>query len=174
MPSKSTLKYKTASSSTRSHIVKEADQLFYKQGFDSMSFTQIADEVGIYRGNFYHHFKTKDDILEVVIAYRVDNTQMMIDAWELEDDLPVLRIRSFINILLKNQTKIKHYVFPVGTYAVDEVNKAEPSCDEWCECIVYIVSMLVASAVYSNGAKEWRRWFGDVFISLKSERSDSL
>ncbi|MFM2281198.1 MAG: hypothetical protein RLZZ444_3429, partial [Pseudomonadota bacterium] len=55
---------------TRDEIVQVADRLFYEQGFDSTAFADIAEAVGISRGNFYHHFKTKDDILAAVIALR--------------------------------------------------------------------------------------------------------
>lgn len=54
--------------STRNLIVEEADALFYESGFEATSFAEIAKAVGISRGNFYHHFKTKDDILDAVIA----------------------------------------------------------------------------------------------------------
>lgn len=121
---------------TRDRIVKEADQLFYKQGFDSTSFTQIADAVGISRGNFYHHFKTKDDILEAVIGYRLDKTNMMLDTWELEGDSPVLRIRSFINILLRNQAKIKHYGCPVGTLSTELTKLSHSATSEANELFV--------------------------------------
>ncbi|MDD9913854.1 MAG: helix-turn-helix domain containing protein, partial [Rhodospirillaceae bacterium] len=37
--------------------------LFYRHGFDHTSFADIAEAVQISRGNFYYHFRTKDDIL---------------------------------------------------------------------------------------------------------------
>ena len=56
--------------STRESIVEAADRLFYQRGYDHTSFADIADDVEISRGNFYHHFKTKDDILAAVISRR--------------------------------------------------------------------------------------------------------
>ena len=44
--------------STRQDIVEKADLLFYQHGFENTSFADIADAVGISRGNFYYHFKT--------------------------------------------------------------------------------------------------------------------
>ncbi|HEY7886322.1 MAG TPA: helix-turn-helix domain-containing protein, partial [Cellvibrionaceae bacterium] len=52
-------------------IVAAADRLFYERGFDATSFADIAEAVQISRGNFYYHFKTKDDILDAVIARRL-------------------------------------------------------------------------------------------------------
>ena len=60
---------------TRDQIVDAADQLFYQQGFEHTSFADIANAVNISRGNFYYHFKTKDDILDAVIDLRLANTQ---------------------------------------------------------------------------------------------------
>ena len=56
---------------TREHIVAAADQLFYRQGFEHTSFSDIADAVQISRGNFYYHFKSKDEILDAVIDVRI-------------------------------------------------------------------------------------------------------
>ena len=43
---------------TRDQIVQAADQLFYRQGYEHTSFSDIADSVKISRGNFYYHFKS--------------------------------------------------------------------------------------------------------------------
>jgi len=104
---------------TRDHIVEAADQLFYQQGYEHTSFADIADAVKISRGNFYYHFKTKDDILQAVINARLANTGKMLQHWEIEGEHPEDRIRSFINILLANRAKIKRYGCPVGTLSAE-------------------------------------------------------
>lgn len=100
---------------TRDDIVAAADQLFYRQGYESTSFSDIADAVRISRGNFYYHFKSKDDILDAVIALRQANTRTMLQQWENEGRDPADRIESFIRILVANQAKILRYGCPVGT-----------------------------------------------------------
>lgn len=104
---------------TREHIVEAADQLFYRQGYEHTSFSDIADAVKISRGNFYYHFKSKDEILDAVIKVRLAYTRNMLQQWEIAGKLPVDRIRSFINILIANQAKIKHYGCPVGTLCTE-------------------------------------------------------
>lgn len=101
--------------STRDHIVEAADQLFYQNGFEHTSFSDIADAVKISRGNFYYYFKTKDDILEAVIDARLAKTRAMLDQWERGGRTPAERIRSFIHILITNRADIKQYGCPVGT-----------------------------------------------------------
>lgn len=100
---------------TRERIVEAADQLFYQQGYEQTSFSDIADAVQISRGNFYYHFKTKDDILQAVIDARLATLQHILSRWEEELPSPAERILRYIDILITNQAKIKHYGCPVGT-----------------------------------------------------------
>jgi len=112
---------------TRDHIVDAADDLFYRHGFDHTSFADIADVVHISRGNFYYHFKTKDDILDAVIGVRLANTQAMLDDWEMSGDTPAARIRSFIEILVVNGERIKRYGCPVGTLRSELAKLGHPA-----------------------------------------------
>jgi TetR/AcrR family transcriptional repressor of nem operon len=100
---------------TRDQIVEAADRLFYRQGYEHTSFSDIAGAVRISRGNFYYHFKTKDEILDAVIGARLANTRTMLERWEIEGKDPEDRIRSFIHILIANRAAIKRYGCPVGT-----------------------------------------------------------
>ncbi len=100
---------------TRTVIVQAADRLFYEHGFENTSFAAIAEAVGISRGNFYHHFKSKDEILAAVIALRAQKTQTLLDTWERDSTTPKERIGCFINILIMNRTKILKFGCPVGT-----------------------------------------------------------
>jgi len=104
---------------TREQIVEAADHLFYRQGYEHTSFADIAEAVQISRGNFYYHFKTKDDILDAVIALRLANTRAMLDRWEAEGEHPADRIRSFIHILMANRAKIMLHGCPVGTLCAE-------------------------------------------------------
>ena len=107
-----------AKQTTREKIEEKADILFYQNGFEATSFADIAEAVGISRGNFYHHFKSKDDILEAVINRRLETTRVMLDSWE-SDASPQARIISFIRILITNQLKIMAYGCPVGTLCTE-------------------------------------------------------
>ena len=99
---------------TRDRIADAADQLFYERGFEATSFAEIAASLGISRGNFYYHFKTKDDILEAVIARRMASTRAMLSDWQTASASPLDRIACFIRILTANQAKITLYGCPVA------------------------------------------------------------
>jgi TetR/AcrR family transcriptional regulator, transcriptional repressor for nem operon len=100
---------------TREQIVEAADTLFYRQGYEQTSFADIAEIVQISRGNFYFHFKTKDEILDAVISLRLAKTRSMLKRWEIEGTSPADRLHSFINILVANRADIKRSGCPVGT-----------------------------------------------------------
>ena len=48
----------------RDEILDAAAELFTTQGYASTSTRSIADAVGVRQSSLYHHFKTKDEILE--------------------------------------------------------------------------------------------------------------
>lgn len=100
--------------STRDRIIEIADRFFYERGFERTSFADIAAEVGISRGNFYHHFKSKDEILDAVIDFRLKKTGTILETWEGEAATPLDRLEKFVHILLMNWVKIKDYGCPVG------------------------------------------------------------
>ena len=112
---------------TREHIVEAADQLFYRHGYEHTSFSDIANAVQISRGNFYYHFKSKDEILDAVINVRLANTRKMLEQWEIEGKQPADRIRSFIHILIMNRAKIKRHGCPVGTLSTELAKLNHPS-----------------------------------------------
>lgn len=115
------------SNATRDLIVEAADQLFYRKGFDHTSFADIADAVQISRGNFYYHFKTKDEILDAVIAHRLDHTRAMLDAWEQAGDTPVARLRRFAGMLVANREPIMRQGCPVGTLCMELAKLNHPA-----------------------------------------------
>lgn len=100
---------------TRERIVDAADRLFYERGYEHTSFADIADAVAISRGNFYYHYKTKDEILAAVIARRFERTAAMLAQWEADADGAVDRVRSFIHMLVMNRATISRHGCPVGT-----------------------------------------------------------
>lgn len=111
---------------TRDKIVEAADRVIYQKGFEYMSFADVADAVGISRGNVTFHFQTRDEILEAVIDRRLDRTRWMLDQWESEGENAAERIKCFINILITNRAKILLYGCPVGTLCT-ELAKLEHS-----------------------------------------------
>jgi TetR/AcrR family transcriptional regulator len=51
----------------RTHILKVATRRFARQGFDSTSLQEIADEVGVKKPSLLHHFPSKAELLRGVL-----------------------------------------------------------------------------------------------------------
>ncbi len=52
---------------TKRKIFHAAKTILQKQGYEQLSIKNICDEAGVSNGSFYHHFKTKDDLLSYYI-----------------------------------------------------------------------------------------------------------
>jgi TetR/AcrR family transcriptional regulator, transcriptional repressor for nem operon len=119
-----------AEKTTREQIVDAADELFYQRGYEHTSFSDIAKKVRISRGNFYFHFKSKDELLGAVIGLRLAHRQKMLDRWERDADSPEGRIREFIHILIANEGPIQRYGCPVGTLCTELAKLGHPLWSE--------------------------------------------
>ena len=55
-------------SERREHLVRLAAELFAKKGFQATTVREIADEAGILSGSLYHHFDSKESIVDEVLS----------------------------------------------------------------------------------------------------------
>lgn len=55
--------------STKMQIVESTINLYKKHGYTNITVQDICNEVGITRGAFYYHFKSKDDIFDDFYLY---------------------------------------------------------------------------------------------------------
>lgn len=60
-------KQKLKSKETKAKIFRAAKHILQKQGYEQLSIKNICEEAGVSNGSFYHHFKTKDDLLSYYI-----------------------------------------------------------------------------------------------------------
>lgn len=100
---------------TRSDIVDSARKLFYQHGYDGTSFSQIVDATGLFRGNIYHYFKTKDDILEAVIESYLDDYRTQMNQWERDFTDPRARLHAFVNMIAAHKAELIKYGCPIGS-----------------------------------------------------------
>jgi AcrR family transcriptional regulator len=112
---------------TRERIVAIADRLFYERGYGHTSFADIAAEAGLSRGNFYYHFKSKDEILAAVIELRKEKTLAMLDGWSAEGGSPAKRIGRFIDMMAMNAPAIRRNGCPVGTLCSELAKLEHPA-----------------------------------------------
>lgn len=56
---------------TKENILVAATQLFMEKGYEQTSIQDILDVTKLSKEGLYHHFKSKDEILEAVMQKRV-------------------------------------------------------------------------------------------------------
>jgi AcrR family transcriptional regulator len=57
----------------RSAILQHAADLFASKGIVATTVREIADGVGMLSGSLYHHFKSKDEMVQAIIASYLDD-----------------------------------------------------------------------------------------------------
>lgn len=60
-------KQQLKSKETKARIFRAARHILQKKGYEELSIKNICEEAGVSNGSFYHHFKTKDDLLSYYI-----------------------------------------------------------------------------------------------------------
>ena len=65
--SKDLSKQQLKSMETKARIFNAAKRILKKSGYEQLSIKNICEEAGVSNGSFYHHFKTKDDLLSYYI-----------------------------------------------------------------------------------------------------------
>jgi AcrR family transcriptional regulator len=58
----------------RQAIMDAALQLFQEHGFDAVRVDDILEKTGLSKGGFYHHFKSREDILRQLVAEEISAT----------------------------------------------------------------------------------------------------
>ncbi|MGV9824871.1 MULTISPECIES: TetR/AcrR family transcriptional regulator [unclassified Gordonia (in: high G+C Gram-positive bacteria)] len=104
---------------TRNRIVQVAGRLFFENGYERTSFAAIAGEVGISRGNFYYHFRTKDMILDAVLQARLVQAKAQLADWSAAPITPLERIMRFVETSLRDPGDVEDYGCPMSPLCVE-------------------------------------------------------
>lgn len=77
-------KQQLKSKETKERIFQAAKRILQKNGYENLSIKNICEEAGVSNGSFYHHFKTKDDLLSYYIE---DQPSMNSDLLEIPKNI---------------------------------------------------------------------------------------
>ena len=115
----------TKGSANRQRIVDAADHLFYSRGYNQTSFSDISDETGIPRGNFYYYFKTKEDILAAVVDARLVEFKEMLKSCETATTDPLERLHALTQFPLQREAQVLQYGCPIGSLSSELVKEQD-------------------------------------------------
>jgi AcrR family transcriptional regulator len=71
----------------RNQLLNCAEMLFFSKGFEETTMQDILASAGVSKGGFYHHFKSKDELLEGILNRFVERTHTALRP-VLEQDYP--------------------------------------------------------------------------------------
>ena len=138
---------------TRADIVERARKLFYEHGYDGTSFTQIVDATGLFRGNIYHYFKTKDDILEAVITRYLEDYQALLAQWERKYEDPKARLCAFVDMIAGHKAELVEYGCPIGSLNT-ELGKDQRELQQVARSLFELFKTWLAARFMELGRKQ--------------------
>lgn len=82
---------------TKNRIFLAAKKILQKQGYDALSIKNICEEAGVSNGSFYHHFKTKDDLLSYYIEEQPNINPDLLDIPKSADEVKSAIVYVYLN-----------------------------------------------------------------------------
>ena len=85
------------SKETKERIFRAAKRILQKNGYEELSIKNICEEAGVSNGSFYHHFKTKDDLLSYYIEDQPNINPDLLDLPKNADEAKIAIIHVYLN-----------------------------------------------------------------------------
>ena len=90
-------KQQLKSKETKDKIFRAAKHILQKKGYDQLSIKNICEEAVVSNGSFYHHFKTKDDLLSYYIEEQPSINPDLLDLPENAEEAKQTIIYVYLN-----------------------------------------------------------------------------
>ena len=92
----------------RDVILERAADLFAKQGVAATTVREIAEAVGILSGSLYHHFASKDEIVDAIVSSFMDDLVSRYDAVLAADTDPASRLIGLVKASIATSANHPH------------------------------------------------------------------
>lgn len=90
-------KQQLKSKETKERIFQAAKTILQKNGYENLSIKNICEEAGVSNGSFYHHFKTKDDLLSYYIEEQPSINPELLDIPQNKDAAKQTIVEVYLN-----------------------------------------------------------------------------
>ena len=90
-------KQQLKSKETKAKIFRAAKHILQKHGYEALSIKKICEEAGVSNGSFYHHFKTKDDLLSYYIEEQPNINPDLLDIPKSADEVKSAIVYVYLN-----------------------------------------------------------------------------
>lgn len=90
-------KQQLKSKETKGRIFRAAKTILQEKGYEALSIKNICEEAGVSNGSFYHHFKTKDDLLSYYIEDQPSINPDLLDLPESPEEAITAIVHVYLN-----------------------------------------------------------------------------
>jgi AcrR family transcriptional regulator len=109
-------KSRSAQVPVRQRLLEAAMTLFHEHGTAATTIAQIAHAANVPLGNVYYHFRSKDEMIEAVVAARREEIRDELELASCEAD-PLERLRSLIHDSKQNRELLTAHGCPYASLA---------------------------------------------------------
>jgi AcrR family transcriptional regulator len=94
---------------SRQRFIDVAVRLFTQRSFAGTSLQMIADELGVTKAAVYHHFHTREELLNAVVEPMLGQLQIIVDAAEKQRSIPAraeYMLSGYVGLAVRNRAFI--------------------------------------------------------------------
>jgi len=101
----------------KKEIMDTSLRLFLTKGFEETSIQNIIDEISISKGGFYHHYKSKNELLDAIALKKAED---YVHLWRnLKEYTSLSGKEKFIEIFrISNNIKIRHFDETIALWSI--------------------------------------------------------
>jgi TetR/AcrR family transcriptional regulator, transcriptional repressor for nem operon len=118
----------------RERLIDGARQVLHAQGVQSTTLADIAHAADVPVGNVYYYFKTKDDLVQDVIAAHVEEIEARLSALE-QHRTPKARLKAFVRMLTDQRDLAARCGCPHGSLC-SELDKRDDELSRSCAQLI--------------------------------------
>jgi AcrR family transcriptional regulator len=124
---------------TRTRIQAIALELFTEQGYDATSLREIAERLGVTKAALYYHFKSKEEIVESMMADHLVRLEELLKEYESQ---PMTRLE-FLRRYNESLSVSRHFKLMKFFQQNQPAVKNMPNASRWRETLGRMLGMLV-------------------------------
>lgn len=131
-------------------ILESAVKIFSEKGFNGATTSEIAKEAGIAEGTIFRYFKTKKDILHVLIVRGLEILAPKIVVKSLEDFIEKnkgLDEKALIKEIIKERLELINKNFPLMKVILSEALISEEIRNTWINKVILSAIPLVKDVI---------------------------
>jgi len=135
----------------KQEIIRTAEALFCRKGYEATGVQDILDELHASKGSFYHHFVSKEALLEAILSGRAAQALEAVLAEETEET-PIARLnRLLCGLIPLKQDQLSFLMMLLPVFARPEGRSVKNAyCDALLRAFLPSVSEAVAAAAQAG------------------------